>query len=172
MSDFDNAMTARPRAALAQQVNAFRAGRAEAESIHGRAGLAGSRAGERPGGPSSAQAPRRDGSSPDAPFGTPWDEVREQVAALSPEARDVAARRAEILAVAGQGLAERPYAERKAILAHMASHLATLGVAGADGFDPTDANLSRAVGEAVILKGMLGGSPDGPGAPSASEPET
>ena len=154
MSDYDNAMTAGPARALTQHVNAFRAGRAEA-----------------------ASAPASPGKAPAPEPGSPeWESVRERVAGMSDEAKALAARQAEILAVAGQGLAGRPYAERKAIMAHMAPHLAALGVGGENGggpidaFDPTDGNLAKAVGEAVILRGMLGGAPGGATAAGTLEP--
>ncbi len=154
MSDYDNAMTAGPAQALKQHVNAFRAGRAEAPS-----------------------APASPGKALAAGSGPPeWGSVRERVAGMSNEAKALAARQAEILAVAGQGLAGRPYAERKSILAHMAPHLAALGVGGENGggpidaFDPTDANIARAVGEAVILRGMLGGASNESAAAGTLEP--
>ena len=99
-----------------------------------------------------------------APASAP--DLGQQIAALSPDQRAAAARQAEILAALGQSLAGRPYGERRAILAHMAPHLAVRGVAPATvaGFDPTDSNLAASVGHAVILRGMLTGAaaPDGP----------
>jgi hypothetical protein len=92
--------------------------------------------------------------------------VRAHVEGMSDGAKALAARNAEILTVAAQGLAGRTYAERKAIMVHMAPHLAALGVGGEDGggaikaFDPTDTNIAQAVGEAAILRGMLGGAPN------------
>jgi len=137
MSDYPNAMTAGPRAALANHVNAFRAGLAEAA-----------------------------GSAPD---------IAGRIAALTLDQKAAAARQAEILAAVGQSLAARPYEERQAILAHMTPHLAGQGVApGAVAeFDPTDANLASAVGQAVILRGMLvpPSSPDGQ-TPPGPEPTT
>ena len=94
---------------------------------------------------------------------------------LHVEQAAAAARQAEILAAVGQSLAARPYEERQAILAHMTPHLAGQGVApGAVAeFDPTDANLASAVGQAVILRGMLvpPSSPDGQ-TPPGPEPTT
>ena len=157
MSDYENAMSAGPGAALKRTVNAFRAGRAEAGASHG------------PSGPALRQALDVP-PSPELGKGAPdWDAVRARIAAMGPDEKALAARQAEILTVAGQGLAGRSYAERKAILAHMAPHLAALGVGSdagagaAGGFDPSDRNLAQAVGEAVILRGMLGDAPT-PGA--------
>jgi hypothetical protein len=83
------------------------------------------------------------------------------LATLSPDQRAAAARQAEILAAVGQGLAGRPYAERRAILAHMAPHLAARGVppAVAATFDPTDENLAAAVSQALSLGTRLAGGP-------------
>ncbi|HEY1559380.1 MAG TPA: hypothetical protein VGF71_00670 [Caulobacteraceae bacterium] len=146
MSDYDNAMTAGPALALKQHVNAFRAGRAEANSSEAS--------------PGKASPPARGFESP------AWNAVRAHVEGMSDGAKALAARNAEILTVAAQGLAGRTYAERKAIMVHMAPHLAALGVGGEDGggaikaFDPTDTNIAQAVGEAAILRGMLGGAPN------------
>ena len=95
-----------------------------------------------------------------------------RLAALSPDQRAAAARQAELLAAVGQGLAGRPYAERQAILAHMAPHLAARGVPPevAAGFDPTDENLAAAVSQALSLRAKLAGGPgeSPPGAPARS----
>lgn len=160
MSDYENVMAGGPNAALQRQVNAFRAGRAEGA------------------GTSSTRGAAATISASGSPA---WDSVRERLAAMSPGAKALAARQAEILTVAGQGLVGRPYEERKQILAHMAPHLAAVGVGRSDGagavsgFDPTDANLAQAIGEAVILRGMLGDPPapngiPGPAAPSLGAP--
>jgi hypothetical protein len=93
-----------------------------------------------------------------APDGQPDpDALRRQIAALTPPQRAAAARQAEILGALGQGLAGRPYAERRALLAHMTPALAARGVdpAAIAGFDPTDVNLSAAMTQAAGLKGML-----------------
>jgi hypothetical protein len=104
-------------------------------------------------------------------FGPPVaDEFGRQIAALSPDQRAAAARQAEILAAVGQGLAGRPYAERRAILAHMAPHLALRGLPPevAAGFDPTDDNLAATVSQALALRARLANPraappPAGPG---------
>jgi hypothetical protein len=106
-------------------------------------------------------------------FGPPQgDDLGRQLAALSPDQRAAAAQQAEILAAVGQGLAGRPYAERRAILAHMAPHLAARGVSPevAAGFDPTDSNLAAAVGQALKLRTLLASGPAAspPGAPAPS----
>lgn len=142
MSDYDNAMSAGPQEALKRQVNAFRAGRALSA-------------------PAAAGSAQSTETTEPVANGPAWDTVQRRVEAMPENAQALAARQAEILMVAGQGLAARPYAERKQILNHMAPHLAALGVDGAAGFDPTDANLARAVGEAMILKGILGATPGG-----------
>jgi len=101
----------------------------------------------------------------------------QRIAALTPDQRAAAAGQAEMLSAIGQGLAARSYAERRAILAHMGPHLAARGVApdALSGFDPTDANLAATVGQAVILRGMLGGpslpAPSGP-PPAGPAPPT
>ncbi|MGH7025503.1 MAG: hypothetical protein ACREEB_18195, partial [Caulobacteraceae bacterium] len=95
-------------------------------------------------------------------------------ATLSPEQRAAAASHAEILGAVSQGLAGRPYQERRAILAHMAPALGSRGVTpeALAGFDPTDANLAGVVGQAVILRGMLGPLPAaGPATPAPGGPE-
>ena len=85
------------------------------------------------------------------------DAPRRQIATLSPPQRAAAARQAEILGALGQGLAGRPYAERRALLAHMSPALAARGVdpAAIAGFDPTDANLAAAMTQAAGMKSML-----------------
>lgn len=101
-----------------------------------------------------------------------------RIAALAPEGRAAAMRRAELLTALGSGLASRPYAERRAIIAHMAPQLTALGLpAGAlAGFDPNDANLSAALGQARALQQVLNppptvaASPDGPPTPSPEPP--
>jgi hypothetical protein len=100
----------------------------------------------------------------------PADPAR-RIAALSPAQRAAAAQQAEILAAVGQGLAGRPYAERRVILAHMAPHLAARGVspAVATGFDPTDENLAAAVGQALSLRAQLASAP-GASPPASQAP--
>jgi hypothetical protein len=80
--------------------------------------------------------------------------VGEQLARLGPERRAFAARQMEMLGAISQGLAGRPYAERRAILAHLAPQLAAQGVPPAilAAFDPTDANLAAAAGEAEAVR--------------------
>ena len=123
MSDYENAMTAGPRAALAGQINAFRAGQAE-------------------------------GARPSPLDG---DEVARRIAGLTAEQKARAASGAEILAALGQGLAQRPYAERRALLAHMTPALAARGIAPQmlARFDPTTAGLEEVVDQAVRLRRML-----------------
>ena len=86
-----------------------------------------------------------------------FDDVRGRIATLSPEQRAAAARQAEILGVVGQGLAGRPYDERRALLAHMAPQLAKAGLpaAAVSEFDPTDDNLAAAVSQLASLRGLL-----------------
>ena len=86
--------------------------------------------------------------------------LAEQVADLSPQARSLAAQRAEILGAVGQGLAGRPYVERRALLAHLAPRLATQGLpaAAVADFDPTDDNLAAVIDQAAQLRGWLAGN--------------
>jgi hypothetical protein len=79
------------------------------------------------------------------------------VARLTPGQQAAAARRAEILGAIGQGLAGRPYGERRALLAHLTPQLAAGGLppAAVAGFDPTDANLAGVVAQAAQLRGLL-----------------
>jgi hypothetical protein len=88
--------------------------------------------------------------------------LREQIARLDPQQRDAAARQAEILGAIGQGLAGRPYGERRALLAHMAPQLAARGVppGAIAAFDPSDANLAAAMAEAGALSRMLAAQPE------------
>ena len=99
------------------------------------------------------------------------DDFGQAIASLSPAQRAAAVRQAEILAAVGQGLAGRPYAERRAILAHMAPHLAARGVppAATATFDPTDDNLAAAVSQAVSLRTRLASGPGEapPGTPNS-----
>jgi hypothetical protein len=83
--------------------------------------------------------------------------LNDQIAALNPGQRLAAARQAEILSVIGQGLAGRPYGERRAVLAHMAPQLAARGVppAAIAAFDPSDTNLAAALAEAGALRALL-----------------
>ncbi len=85
------------------------------------------------------------------------DALQRQFAILSPEQRAAAARQAETLGAIGQGLASRPYEERRAILAHMAPQLIARGMPSdaIGGFDPTDANLASIVDQAGALGRML-----------------
>ena len=78
----------------------------------------------------------------------------EQLARLGPEQRAFAARQMEMLGAISQGLAGRAYPERRAILRHMAPQLAAQGVPPAilAAFDPTDANLATAAGEAEAVR--------------------
>jgi hypothetical protein len=94
------------------------------------------------------------------------------IAALAPEARAAAARRAEILAAVGRGLASRPYAERRAIIAHLTPQLVGQGVPAAElvEFDPSDENLAAAVGQASALQAALT-TPTEDLAPNAMQPE-
>jgi hypothetical protein len=79
------------------------------------------------------------------------------VAGLAPGARAAAAGRAEILGAIGQGLAGRPYAERRALLAHLTPQLAARGVpaAAVADFDPTDANLAAVMEQVATARGLL-----------------
>jgi hypothetical protein len=88
--------------------------------------------------------------------------LRARIAGLSPQQKLAALRQAEILSAIGQGLAGRPYGERRAVLAHMAPQLAARGMppAAVAAFDPSDSNLAAAVAEAGALRGML--SPPAP----------
>lgn len=94
------------------------------------------------------------------------------IAALAPEARAAAARRAEILATIGRGLASRPYAERRAIIAHLTPQLVGQGLPAAElaQFDPSDENLAAAVGQASALREALT-RPTEDLAPNAMQPE-
>jgi hypothetical protein len=94
------------------------------------------------------------------------------IAALAPEARAAAARRAEVLAAVGRGLASRPYAERRAIIAHLTPQLVGQGVPAAElvEFDPSDENLAAAVGQASALQAALT-TPTEALAPNAMQPE-
>ena len=94
-----------------------------------------------------------------------------RAATLTPEQKAAAAKQAELVAVVGRRLASRPYPERRAILAHMAPHLAARGIppASVTSFDPTDANLATAVGHAVVLGGMLNSDDTADSPPSACE---
>jgi hypothetical protein len=96
------------------------------------------------------------------------DDLSRQIAALSPDQRAAAGQQAEILAAVTQGLATRPYAERRAILTHMAPHLAARGVSPevAAAFDPSDENLVDAFHQAVNLRAMLTSAP--PASPQAT----
>ena len=79
------------------------------------------------------------------------------IARLAPEQRAAAARRAEVLGAIGQGLAGRPYGERRALLKHLTPQLARQGLPpdAVSGFDPTDANLAGVVAQAAKLRGLL-----------------
>jgi hypothetical protein len=106
----------------------------------------------------AANALRAGRAEAPAPAAPPDPEaLRRQIAALTPPQRAAAGRQAEILGALGQGLAGRPYAERRALLAHLTPALAARGVdpAAITGFDPTDANLAAAVTQAAGLKAML-----------------
>jgi hypothetical protein len=83
--------------------------------------------------------------------------LKDQIGRLNPQQKLAAARQAEILSAIGQGLAGRPYGERRAVLAHMAPQLAARGVppAAIAAFDPSDANLAAALAEAGALRAML-----------------
>jgi hypothetical protein len=63
----------------------------------------------------------------------------------------------ELLGAISQGLAGRAYPERRAILMHMAPQLAAQGMPPAilAAFDPTDANLAAAAGEAEAVKRIV-----------------
>ena len=84
-----------------------------------------------------------------------------RLAALGPEQRAATARRMEVLGAISQGLAGRPYGERRAILGHMAPQLAAQGAPPAmiAAFDPTDTNLAAAAREAEAVRGMLSAKP-------------
>jgi hypothetical protein len=86
----------------------------------------------------------------------------QRLALLSPEQRVIAARRMEMLGAISQGLAGRAYPERRAILDHMTPQLAAHGVPPAliAAFDPTDANLAAAAGEAEAVRRLLGAQPE------------
>jgi hypothetical protein len=64
-----------------------------------------------------------------------------------------------MLGAIGHGLAGRPYAERRALLAHLAAPLAAQGLAPAAvaDFDPTDDNLAAVIGQADTVRGLLAG---------------
>jgi len=87
--------------------------------------------------------------------------LAQRLAALGPAQRAATARRMEMLGAISQGLAGRAYAERRAILGHMAPQLADEGVPPAmiAAFDPTDANLAAAAREAEAVRGMLAAKP-------------
>jgi len=87
--------------------------------------------------------------------------LAQRLAALGPAQRAATARRMEMLGAISQGLAGRAYAERRAILGHMAPQLAGEGVPPAmiAALDPTDANLAAAAGEAEAVRGMLAAKP-------------
>lgn len=95
------------------------------------------------------------------------DALRRQFASLSPEQRAAAGRQAEILSAVGQGLARRPYGERRAILAHMAPQLIARGMPSEaiGSFDPTDDNLASVVDQAGALGRMLAPQPGPPALP-------
>jgi hypothetical protein len=105
-----------------------------------------------------APAGRADPQAPNALGGAKAGAaLRGQIAGLTAQQRAAAARQAEILAAVGQGLAQRPYAERRALLAHMAPHLTSSGLAPelVARFDPTDANLAGAIGQALAVRSMV-----------------
>ncbi|HXV00666.1 MAG TPA: hypothetical protein VG166_09220 [Caulobacteraceae bacterium] len=97
--------------------------------------------------PASANALTGDARSADA------------IAALSPDQRAAAARRAELLGAVGRGLIGRPYEERRPLLAHLAGPLAAqgLGPRAVANFDPTDDNLAAAISQADALRSQLAG---------------
>jgi hypothetical protein len=130
MGDGANAMMGPAAAGLGGYVNAFRAGRAEAAAG--------------PAGPNALTGAAR---PPDL------------VAGLTPQARAAGARRAEILGAVGRGLMGRPYAERRALLAHMAAPLAAHGLAPEEvaRFDPTDSNLAEVISHAQAARALLAG---------------
>ena len=138
MTDGVNAMTGVWRAALANQVNAFRAGRSEGAAS--------------------------------ASFGL--EGVGQRIAALSPDQRAAADRQAEILGAVGRGLASQPYAQRRAMLDHIAPRLSAWGLPSdaIAGFDPDDANLAAVVGQTAILRGMLGEASKASSAPPDETP--
>jgi hypothetical protein len=79
--------------------------------------------------------------------------------ALADQAQtDQAARRAELLGAIGMGLTGVPYAQRPAILAHLAPALEAEGIPAATvtGFDPTDEALSLSVDQARAAQALIG----------------
>jgi hypothetical protein len=100
--------------------------------------------------------------------------LADQIARLNPPQRLAAARQAEILSVIGQGLAGRPYGERRAVLAHMAPQLAARGVppAAIAAFDPSDTNLAAALAEAGALRALLSPPAAAAGSPPGARPRS
>ena len=80
-----------------------------------------------------------------------------QIATSSVRQRDQATRRAELLGAIGAGLGSVPYAERPAILAHLAPALANEGIPtkAVVGFDPTDDAINSSIQQAHVATNLL-----------------
>ncbi len=103
-----------------------------------------------------------------------------RIATMAPAQRQAAAAQADKLAAVGLGLRSVAYAERPAVLAHLAPALARAGIdpAAIAGYDPSDDNLDAQVAAMLSFKRTLEGAganafgqnPSGPNAFSPAGP--
>ena len=99
------------------------------------------------------------GSAPAANAFASNPTMQDRIAALDNAGRTGAARQAEILGNVGAGLAAMPYAQRRAVLEHMAPALAARGLpmSAIAAFDPTDNNLASVLAQTRSAADLLGG---------------